>query len=59
MAALKEFLKTTIIGGLVFLVPVILIVVILGHAMRLAAKIAGIGSAKALRAADLTPVPEV
>ena len=40
MAALKEFLKTTIIGGLMFLVPVILIVVILGHAMRLAAKIA-------------------
>ena len=40
MAALKEFLKTTIIGGLMFLVPVILIVVILGHAMRLAAKVA-------------------
>ena len=40
MAALKEFLKTTIIGGLMFLVPVILIVVILGHDMRLAAKIA-------------------
>ena len=40
MSALKEFLKTTIIGGLMFLVPVILIVVILSHAMRLAAKIA-------------------
>jgi uncharacterized membrane protein len=40
VAALKEFVKTTIIGGLMFLVPVILIVVILGHAMRLAAKIA-------------------
>ena len=40
MAAFKEFLKTTIIGGLMFLVPVILIVVILGQAMRLAAKVA-------------------
>jgi len=40
VAALKEFLKTTIIGGLMFLVPVILIVVILSHAMRLAAGIA-------------------
>jgi uncharacterized membrane protein len=40
VAALKEFLKTTIIGGLMFLVPVILIVVVLGQAMRLAAKIA-------------------
>ena len=44
MAALKEFLKTTIIGGLMCLVPVI--------------KRLGVGSAKALRAADLTPVPE-
>ncbi len=40
MAALKNFLKTTIIGGLMFLVPVILVLVILGHAMRFAAKIA-------------------
>jgi uncharacterized membrane protein len=33
--ALKEFLKTTIVGGLLFLVPVILILFILSHAMRL------------------------
>lgn len=40
MDALKNFLKTTIIGGLLFLVPVILILVILSHAMRLVGKIA-------------------
>jgi len=40
MDALKNFLKTTIVGGLLFLVPVILILVILGHAMRLVGKIA-------------------
>ena len=43
MAALKEFLKTTIIRGLMF--PVLLI------------KRLGVGSAEAFRAADLTPVP--
>jgi uncharacterized membrane protein len=40
MHALKNFLKTTIVGGLLFLVPVILLLVILGHAMRLVGKIA-------------------
>jgi uncharacterized membrane protein len=40
MQALKNFLKTTIVGGLLFLVPVILLLVILGHAMRLVGKIA-------------------
>ena len=44
MAALKEFLKTTIIGGLMFLALLI--------------KRLGVGSAKALGTADLTPVPE-
>jgi len=40
MHALKNFLKTTIVGGLLFLVPVILLLVILSHAMRLVGKIA-------------------
>ena len=40
MDALKKFLKTTIIGGLLFLVPVILLIVILGHAMRIVGKVA-------------------
>jgi uncharacterized membrane protein len=40
VTALKEFLKTTIIGGLMFLVPVILLAVILRHAMGFAGKIA-------------------
>jgi len=40
MHALKDFFKTTIVGGLMFLVPVVLIVVVLGHALRLAAKVA-------------------
>lgn len=40
MQALKRFLKTTIVGGLLFLVPVILLLVILGHAMRLVGKVA-------------------
>ena len=40
MDALKKFLKTTIVGGLLFLVPVILLIVILGHAMRIVSKIA-------------------
>jgi uncharacterized membrane protein len=38
--ALKKFLKTTIVGGLLFLVPVVLLLVILGHAMRIVGKIA-------------------
>lgn len=40
MRALKDFLKTTIVGGLLFLVPVILLLAILGHAMRLVGKVA-------------------
>jgi uncharacterized membrane protein len=40
MHALKNFLKTTIVGGLLFLVPVILLIAILGHAMRMLSKIA-------------------
>ena len=48
MRALKNFLKTTIVGGLLFLVPLILLLV----------KRLGVGSALALRQADLTPVPE-
>ncbi len=35
-----EFLKTTIIGGLLFLLPAILVLIVLGHAMQLAAKVA-------------------
>jgi len=40
MQALKKFLKTTIVGGMLFLVPVILLLVILNHAMRLVGKVA-------------------
>lgn len=37
---MKEFLKTTIIGGALFLLPVALVLAVLGHAMRIAAKAA-------------------
>jgi uncharacterized membrane protein len=37
---LKEFLKTTIIGGALFLLPVALILFILSYALRLAKKVA-------------------
>ena len=40
MHTLKDFFKTTIVGGLMFLVPVVLVLVVLGHALRLAAKVA-------------------
>jgi uncharacterized membrane protein len=40
MGAAKKFLKATIVGGLMFLVPVVLLLVVLGHAVRLAGKIA-------------------
>jgi len=40
MSALKEFLKTTIVGGILFLAPVILIALMLRHAMGFAGKIA-------------------
>jgi uncharacterized membrane protein len=35
-----RFLKATIAGGLLFLLPVFLIVIVLGHAMQLTAKVA-------------------
>ncbi|MGY4575628.1 DUF502 domain-containing protein [Bradyrhizobium sp. USDA 3256] len=38
--AMKEFLKTTLIGGALFLLPVALVLAILGHAMRVAVKAA-------------------
>jgi uncharacterized membrane protein len=40
MPAFKEFMKTTIIGGALFLVPVILLGLILRHAMGFAGKFA-------------------
>jgi uncharacterized membrane protein len=40
MRALKEFVKNTVVGGLLFLVPVILLLVILRQAMQLVGKIA-------------------
>lgn len=52
MHALKDFLKTTIVGGLLFLVPVILLVVILRHAMQLVGKVA-------VPIADRIPVNEI
>ena len=41
MKALKEFIKTTLVGGIVFLVPLVLLILVLRHAMALAGKIAG------------------
>ncbi|MCS3892895.1 putative membrane protein [Bradyrhizobium japonicum USDA 38] len=37
---MKEFIKTTILGGIVFLLPAALIVAVLSHAMRIAVKVA-------------------
>jgi uncharacterized membrane protein len=39
--AIKEFVKTTVVGGIVFLVPLILLILVLRHAMAFAGKIAG------------------
>jgi uncharacterized membrane protein len=36
---MKEFLKTTIVGGVLFLLPVALVLLVLSHAMRLAGKV--------------------
>ena len=36
----KNFLKTTIVGGVLFLLPVAIVLLILGYALRLAAKVA-------------------
>ena len=41
MKAVKEFLKTTIVGGIVFLVPVVLVILVLRHGMALSARISG------------------
>src|SRR5262245_17988633 len=38
--SIPEFLKATIAGGLLFLLPLILVILLLAHAMRLAAKVA-------------------
>ena len=40
LKAINDFLRTTIFGGLVFLVPVILLLLVLRHAMQFAGKIA-------------------
>jgi uncharacterized membrane protein len=40
MDQIKSFLKTTLVGGLMFLVPVVLLAVLLRHAMQLADKVA-------------------
>jgi uncharacterized membrane protein len=40
MRGLKDFLKTTLIGGVLFLVPAILLVLVLRHALGWAAKVA-------------------
>ena len=37
---MKTFLKTTLVGGVMFLVPVALVLVVMKHAMRLAAGVA-------------------
>jgi uncharacterized membrane protein len=37
---MKSFLKTTVVGGVLFLLPVALVLMLLGHALRLAAKVA-------------------
>lgn len=37
---MKEFVKTTIVGGVLFLLPVALLLIVLSHAMRIASKVA-------------------
>jgi uncharacterized membrane protein len=37
---MKSFLKATVVGGVLFLLPVALVLMLLGHALRLAAKVA-------------------
>jgi len=37
---MKNFLKATVVGGALFLVPIVLVLVILGYALQFAAKIA-------------------
>jgi len=50
--AFKNFMKTTIVGGLIFLIPLILLLLVLKHAMGFAAKVA-----KPI--AEKFPVPEI
>jgi len=38
---MKSFLKTTLVGGIMFLVPLVLVLVVLKHAMQFAGKVAG------------------
>ena len=40
MKSIKEFFKATVIGGLMFLVPVVLVLVVLGKALQFAGKVA-------------------
>ena len=40
MNTIKAFLKATLVGGLMFLVPVVLVVVVLRHALQFADKLA-------------------
>jgi uncharacterized membrane protein len=68
---MKQFLKTTIVGGVLFLLPVALVLLVLNHAFQLAAKavrpvshslnfdhtVAGIGSATVLTILLLVIVP--
>lgn len=39
MDPIKAFLKTTLVGGLMFLVPLVLVLVVLSHGLKLASKI--------------------
>jgi len=50
--AFKKFVKTTLVGGLIFLIPLILLALLLKHAMGFAAKVA-----KPI--AERFPVPEI
>lgn len=40
MNSLKSFLKSTLVGGLMFLVPVVLVLIVLSKALQLAGKVA-------------------
>jgi uncharacterized membrane protein len=40
VSAMKSFVRTTLVGGLMFLVPVALLLVVLRHAMQFAGKVA-------------------
>ena len=58
MHTLKSFLKATLVGGLLFLVPVVLLLVVLRHALAIATKLAT-PIAKALPATSALGVPMV